>query len=243
MDDNDLTVNADQFGSSKWEEITAEYQSINAVDNMIYHESNYIHPTAIVGANVKMGKGNFIGAYCIIRGNTIIGNNNKFYSQLSIGSAPEHKEHWNDEKNKGVIIGDNCMFREFVTVNAGFEHPTIIEDDVIMLRGSHIGHDSRIMRNATISCNVLIGGHSLVGIFANMGLGSVCHQHSRIPHYCMVGMNSTITKKISKMMVAFHTYVGSPAKLLGRNNYWNEAFTEKDIERITYEFINENLAC
>lgn len=203
-------------------------------------DSNTIHPTAIIGKDVKLGTNNRIGAYCVIEGNTVIGDNNIFYSHCSIGSEPEHKSYWG-KPNKGTVIGNNCVLREFVTVNAGCENPTLIENNVIMLRGSHVGHDSRIMDNATLSCNVLIGGHSLIGNHVNMGLGSVCHQFSRIPHYCMIGMNSTFTKKLSAEAIAFNTYVGSPAKLLGRNDYWAKQFDEKEIKIIAIKFINEKL--
>ena len=232
MEEGEHTVNAQQFPNL---DMTAKAMIT------LYDKSNFIHPTAIISSGVEMGKNNFIGANCIIRGKTKIGDGNKFHSFCSVGSEPEHKAHWDNTENKGTIIGNNCMFREFITINAGCENPTVIEDDVIMLRGSHIGHDSRIMRNATISCNVLIGGHSLVGIFANMGLGSVCHQFSRIPHYCMIGMNSTITKSFSKQAEVFSIYIGTPAKNKGLNDYWAQYFTGEDIERIEMEFQFENL--
>lgn len=38
------------------------------------NQSNFIHKTAIVGVNVVIGKGNYIGPYCLITGGTIIGN-------------------------------------------------------------------------------------------------------------------------------------------------------------------------
>jgi len=234
MEEGEHTINAKQFPEIPNHVEISDF-------NTIYDGSNFIHPTAIISSGVELGKGNFIGAYCIIRGKTKIGDNNKFHSFCSVGSEPEHKEHWHNTDNKGTIIGNNCMFREFITINAGCENPTIIEDDVIMLRGSHVGHDSKIMRNATISCNVLIGGHSLIGIFANMGLGSVCHQYSRIPHYCMIGMNSTLTKKFTKDANAFQKYAGTPAKHLGMNAYWAQHFTQDDIRRIIEEFEKETL--
>lgn len=246
MQEGEHTINAEKYPNL--ENIDQEFLLLpqNLSDKDFYNvfdaeNNNFIHPTAIVSSGVKMGKDNFVGAYCIIRGNTKIGNGNKFYSHCSIGSAPEHRSFWDDENNKGTIIGDNCTFREFTTVNAGTENPTIIEDDVVMLRGSHVGHDSKIMRNATLSCNVLIGGHSLIGIFANMGLGSACHQYSRIGHYCMIGMNSTITKKFNDLTSTFQKFAGSPVKHLGRNSYWADNFESHDYLRIIEEFKNETI--
>jgi len=60
----------------------------------IHDPSNMIHPTAIVGGDVKIGKNNHIGPFCIIQSNTIIGDNNHFESHVCIGSRPEHKEYF-----------------------------------------------------------------------------------------------------------------------------------------------------
>jgi UDP-N-acetylglucosamine acyltransferase len=195
--------------------------------------TNYIHPTAIIGKNVKLGKNNKIGAYCIVEGNTVIGDNNTFVSHSSIGSEPEHKAFFG-KTNKGLIIGNNNMFREFTTVNAGCERPTELKDNIIMLRGSHVGHDSIIMNNCIISCNVLIGGHSLLGEGVNMGLGSICHQFSKIGSYNMIGMGCIITKKTT--MSCFCVYVGNPAKCIKENTFQSDKFTKEEIENIVNEF-------
>lgn len=203
-----------------------------------YDKSNFIHHTAIIGSNVEIGKNNSIGAFCLIIGNTKIGDNNHFISNCVVGSEPEHRSFFG-KKNKGTIIGNRNVFREFITITAGSENPTILEDDIFMLRGSHIGHDSRIMKNVTLSCNVLIGGHSLLGMHVNMGLGSVCHQYSRIPHYCMIGMNATVTKGFKGRVVC--TYVGTPAKLLDYNHWWLKKLKWKNIEKLNEEFKLEKI--
>lgn len=201
---------------------------------------NKIHATAIIGAFVEMGEGNVIGANTIIEGRTKIGSGNQISSNAVIGTPPEHKDYWNNRLNAGVVIGDKCVIREFTTINAGIELPTTLEDEVIMLRGSHVGHDSKIMRNATLSCNVLIGGHSLIGIFTNFGLGAVCHQFTRIGHYSIVGMNSTLTKSVGKLQnTSFLKFAGTPAKVLAPNTYWTDYLDTKDIEGICEQFKQE----
>ena len=46
----------------------------------------------------------------------------------------------------------------------------------------------------TLSCGVLIGGHSLLFDGCNFGLNACCHQFSRIGHFAMVGMGAVVTK-------------------------------------------------
>jgi UDP-N-acetylglucosamine acyltransferase len=194
---------------------------------------NHIHPTAIIGDNVRIGKGNKIGAYAVIQGKTFIGDNNVFEPFCSIGNEPEHKDFFG-KKNKGTYIGNNNVFREYVTINAGCFMPTMLGDNITMLRGSHIGHDSHIHDNCTISCNVLIGGHSLLGKGVNMGLGSICHQYSKIGSYAMIGMGAIITKKIKPN--CFGTYVGSPAKYIKENDYQKQKWSYEMVLDICAEF-------
>jgi UDP-N-acetylglucosamine acyltransferase len=202
------------------------------------YKGNVIHPTAIIGENVKLGKNNRIGAYCVIDGDTEIGDDNVFVSHCSIGTEPEHKAFFG-RPNKGLKIGNGNMFREFVTINAGCERTTELENGITMLRGSHIGHDSIISDNCTISCNVLIGGHSFLGEGVNMGLGSICHQFSKIGSYSMIGMGCIVTKKSD--IVPFGVYVGSPAKYLKENTYQSLKKTPKEMAEIILDFNSKKI--
>lgn len=201
-------------------------------DSAMYLE-NDIHPTAIIGNEVIMRKGNKIGAYVVIQGNTTIGHNNVFRPFCSIGGEPEHKLFFG-KKNKGTIIGNNNIFSEYVTINAGCYKPTILDSHIVMLRGSHVGHDSVIYSDCTISCNVLIGGHSLLGYGVNMGLGSICHQYSKIGSYAMIGMGAIITKKVNPN--CFGMYVGNPAKYIKENDHVKQSMSYELILDICQEF-------
>jgi UDP-N-acetylglucosamine acyltransferase len=176
--------------------------------------SNYIHPTAIIDTEVKIGEGNYIGPYCYITGKAIIGNNNRFEAYCSIGTPAEHREYFK-ESPFSVIIGNNCVIREFVTINSGTVRDTVLYDNIVMLRNSHIGHDSIIESKVNLSCNVLIGGHSYIMEGVNMGLGSMCHQFSILGAYSMIGMGGVVVK--SNQIYPGETYVGSPVKFLKEN--------------------------
>lgn len=175
---------------------------------------NHIHETAILGPNVKLGSNNYIGPYCYIIGNTIIGDNNRFEAYCSIGTAAEHRDFFTFEYGK-TIIGDNNVFREFTTVNAGSISSTILKNNITMLRNSHVGHDCFLDNKVTLSCNVLLGGHSHIMEGSNFGLGSICHQYSIIGAYTMIGMGCVITK--SSDIVPGNVFIGSPAKMLRQN--------------------------
>jgi UDP-N-acetylglucosamine acyltransferase len=156
--------------------------------------ANFIHPTAIIGDNVILGDNNYIGAFCII------------------GDPAEHKKYWGQEKGK-VIIGNNNIVTGLVTIDAGTEVPTIIEDGCFIMKHAHIGHDCRIMNNVTISCGAKIGGHSIIGEGSNIGLNAVLHQFSIIKRGCMIGASAFFKGESEVEM----KYAGVPARKLGSN--------------------------
>ena len=174
---------------------------------------NQIHPTAIISDSVKIGSGNYIGAYSIISGDTEIGDNNYIASHSVIGSPAEHKDYFGIIGK--VIIGNNNRINEFTTINQGTEKPTILHDNIVMLRGAHIGHDSEIHDNVTISCNVMVGGHSTILEYANIGLGAVLHQYSVIGSVCMVGMGAVVIKSSEARPCI--TIGGTPARFIKKN--------------------------
>lgn len=199
--------------------------------------NNYIHPTAIIEEGAVLGHNNYIGPFCFISSVVKMGNNNRFEGYCSIGMQAEHSSFKNKTPDK-VLIGNNFWGREFITINAGTERPTSIYNNVIMLKGSHVGHDSIVNDSCTLSCNVLIGGHSKLLQGCNFGLGSVCHQYSIIGHYAIIGMNSTVIKK--SVIHPFKKYAGSPVKAIGDNEIAIEKnnITKEEIETCKKVFDN-----
>lgn len=156
--------------------------------------ANYIHPTAIIGDNVILGDNNYIGAYCII------------------GEKAEHKKYWGNGKGK-VFIGNNNIITGLVTIDAGTEEPTVIENDCFIMKHAHIGHDCHIMNNVTISCGAKIGGHSIILDNSNIGLNAVLHQFSQISEGCMIGASAFFKGESEP----YTKYAGVPARKLGEN--------------------------
>jgi UDP-N-acetylglucosamine acyltransferase len=169
--------------------------------------ANIIHPTAIIGKNVELGDNNYIGAYCII------------------GDIAEYKKYWFDTDPEGkfysyiglkkgkVYIGNNNIITGLVTIDAGTEDLTYIQDDCFIMKHAHIGHDCVIKNGVTISCGAKIGGHSIIKENSNIGLNAVLHQWAVIEEGCMIGA-SAFFKGHSE---AFGKYAGVPAKKIGSN--------------------------
>lgn len=175
--------------------------------------SNRVHPTAVVDPAAKLGTNNYIGPFVYIGPRSEIGSNNRFEGYCSISTPPEHRDCFFSDDHKGVVIGDNNVFREFVTINGGWRTPTRVGNKNIFLRHAHAGHDVQVDNETNISCDVLLGGHVIVQYKANIGLGAVIHQHLVIGAFSMTGMNSTVTRDV----VPFSKTYGNPASTMGVN--------------------------
>jgi UDP-N-acetylglucosamine acyltransferase len=181
--------------------------------------ANRIHPTAVIGEGVELGDNNAIGPYTVILGPATIGDGNWIGPHVAIGGPAEHRDAphpvaWDGElTGAGVRIGDNNVIREFTTISQGFHEPTRVGADCYVMGRVFIGHDSLIDDGATITAGVQIGGHCEVWPLANLGLGTVVHQHGRIGPGAMVGMGAVVTREIAPFVIA----VGVPAKATGMN--------------------------
>lgn len=82
-----------------------------------------IHPTAVIGKGVKLGKDVYVGAYTVIEDDTVIGDGCVIDAQVFIGS--------------NVKIGNCGLIYPQVTVREG----TIIGDRVILHSGVRLGGD------------------------------------------------------------------------------------------------------
>ena len=130
-----------------------------------------IGPFTIISGNVKIGKGTRIGARVMIEGDTTIGENCRVFTGAIIGNMPQ------DLKYKGeptkVIIGNNNVIREYVTINRGTDYTgkTVIGEKNLIMSYAHIAHDC-VIGNGVILANVVtMGGHVVIDDNAIVGDG------------------------------------------------------------------------
>ena len=156
------------------------------------HPTAIISPSARIGANVRIGAFTVIdadvelGADCIVgphaylTGVTKIGSGNKFHAGCVIGDAPQDLKY-KDEPTR-VIIGDNNVFREHVTVNRATkpEDATIIGSNNFIMANAHIAHNCAIGSHVIIANGTLLAGHVTVQDRAFISGNCLVHQFTRI---------------------------------------------------------------
>ncbi len=192
--------------------------------------SNFIHPTALIDPKAQIGENNHIGPFCWIGPQAVIGDNNRLEGYVTIGSPAEHRDYF--RKDPGPVkVGNNNVIREYVTLSGGTVSATTVGNDCTILRGCYLGHDGVIRNKAILSCNVLIGGHTIIGEGANLGMGSAIHQLRAIGAYSMIGMSSTVTRNISPFTIAF----GTPCELQRINRIGLQRSGVSDADLLLFE--------
>lgn len=174
-------------------------------DNVSLGDGVTIASHSIIDGNVSIGDNTFIANHVNITGNTTIGKNNKIYHFCSIGEIPQDKKYNNEATS--LIIGNNNLFREYCSINAGTlsnggDGVTRIDSNNWILAYCHIAHDCVIGSNVIFSNNAALAGHVKVKDWVVLGGYVKIHQFSVIGEHVMVGINTTITQDIPPCVMA-----------------------------------------
>jgi UDP-N-acetylglucosamine acyltransferase len=191
-----------------------------------------VGPYAVIGPHVTIGAGTVIGSHMRIEGPTTIGERNRFFGQASVGTEPQ------DLKFKGerteLRIGNDNVFREFVTINRGTTGGggvTTLGSNNFFMAYSHVAHDCHIGSNTIFAHNATLAGHVEVGDFSTVGAFSAVHQFCRVGDHAFIGGGSICTQDV----LPFVKTVGNrPAKTYGVNNIGLErkGFQKESIEAL-----------
>ena len=187
---------------------------------------------SVIGPQVSIGAGTIIGPHTRIDGPTRIGERNRFTGQTSIGTPPQDIKY-RGEKTE-LVIGNDNLFREFVTVNrgtAGGGGITTIGSNNFMMAYSHVAHDCHVGSNTIFANNATLAGHVEVGDHATVGAFSAVHQFCRVGEHAFIGGATIATQDV----LPYVKTVGSrPAKTYGINTIGlqRKGFSEEAIEAL-----------
>ena len=171
-----------------------------------------VGPYSVIGDNVKIGRGTKILNNVTIEGLTEIGEGNKIFSGVVIGSPPQDLKYKGEESF--LYIGRNNIIREYVTINLGTEkNTTRIGDDNLLMAYSHIAHDCQVGNQCVFANNATLAGHVTVEDEAVIGGLSAVHQFVHIGKLSIIGGCSKVVQDIPP----YSTCDGHPTKVYGIN--------------------------
>tara|TARA_B100000945_G_scaffold83022_1_gene64065 strand:+ start:7046 stop:7828 length:783 start_codon:yes stop_codon:yes gene_type:complete len=225
------------------------------------HDSSVVDKNATIGKKVKIGPFCYVGpnvelsesveliSNVHIEGNTTIGKGTKIFPFASIGTIPQDLKYKGESNS--VIIGENNMIREYVTINPGTEGgggKTIIGNNCLFMISSHIAHDCKVGNNVVIANNVPLGGHVTLEDSVVIGGNSAVQQFTRIGRLAMIGGMTGVLKDVIPFGLSFgnRNYLQG-INLIGlrRKKYENKKILELDTaykKIFSSEKLHENLA-
>jgi UDP-N-acetylglucosamine acyltransferase len=173
-----------------------------------------IGPYSIIGEHVTIGAGTRVGPHVCIDKWTVIGTGCQIYQYASLGTPPQHLRYNGEETY--VIVGDNNIIREFVTINRGTPFgngKTVLGDENFIMASAHIAHDCIIGNRVVMASYAALGGHVEIEDHAVIGGIVAIHQFVRIGTYAFIGGASAVTLDIPPYVTAS----GMKVKLYGVN--------------------------
>jgi len=169
---------------------------------------------SLIGENVRIGNDTVIESHVVVEGWSEIGQRCHLFPFVSIGAPPQHLRYRGEPTR--VIIGDDNVIREFVTINRATVEgggETVLGNNNFIMAYSHIAHDCKIGNQVIMANNSTLAGHILVEDFAIVGGLVAIHQFARVGCYSIIGGASGIPQDIPPYTIA----AGNRARLYGLN--------------------------
>ena len=169
---------------------------------------------SIVGPDVTVGAGTVIGPHVVLTGRTRVGARNRLFQFTSIGDIPQDRKYAGEPTT--TTIGDDNVFREFMTVNAGTAQDrgdTRIGNGNLFLAYTHVAHDCWVGDFTTFSNNAQLAGHVHIGDWVVMGAYSGVHQFCRVGAHAMIAAGAIVLQDVPPFVMA----AGYPATPRGIN--------------------------
>jgi len=174
-----------------------------------------IHPYAVLDGKISVGDGCEIGPFVHLTGWVTIGAKTKIYAGAAIGTPPQD---YSFDGTPGLVeIGENCVLREYVTVHTpvrgGEGEKTVVGNNCFLMANSHVAHNAKLGKNVVLANGCLLAGYVEIGDYAFLSGNSAVHQHCRIGAYVMVGGLSKVVQDVPPYVLCD----GSPAVAHGLN--------------------------
>ena len=170
---------------------------------------------SVIGKNVSIDEGTFIGPHVVIANDCEIGKKNKIYQFSSLAEIPQDKKY-KGEKCK-LVIGSGNTIREYCTINrgtkAGGQSITKVGDNNWIMAYVHIAHDCIIGNDNVMSNATSLAGHVEMGSNIVLAGYVLVHQFCRIGDYSFAGMGAALNQDMPPYLLS----TGSFAKTHGLN--------------------------
>ena len=195
-----------------------------------------VGPHCTIGANVELGENCELISHVTIHGPAKIGARNRFFPFCAIGGEPQDLTYQGEPTR--LEIGDDNLFREFVTVNRGTVKGgglTRVGNHTLIMTGAHIAHDCVVGDHVIMANAATLAGHVTIQEWASVGAFSAVHQFDVVGAHAYIGGGTIVTRDVLPFS---KTVAPRDAKAYGVNSIGLErrGFSKERIQRIQKAF-------
>ncbi len=174
------------------------YSSAVIADDAMLAEGVTVGHNCIIDRGVSIGAGTVLDANVVVGKDVKVGENNRFFANCVIGGTPQVLGLGVNDEVGGLIIGDNNVIREQVTIHPSVHagEATKIGNDNLLMIGVHIGHDCVLEDRIVMSNYVQISGHCKIETGVWLSGMVLLHQFVTIGKWCyaagLAGINHDV---------------------------------------------------
>ena len=150
---------------------------------------------AVIGDDVELGDECVVMPHAVLQGPARFGKKNIFHPSCSVGGDPQDLKFAGERTE--LVVGDENVFREFVTVNRGTGHGggvTRIGSHNLFMAYAHVAHDCNVGDRTIFANGATLAGHVDVHDYATVGAYCTIHQFVRIGRYAYIGALTALVK-------------------------------------------------
>jgi len=165
-----------------------------------------VGPNCCIGPDVTLGEGCRLHNNVTLTGRTTIGRGNVFFPTAVIGAEPQDLKFEGEPTE--LIIGDDNVFREQVTVHAGTGAGgglTRVGSHNQFLVAVHVPHDAVIEDHCIFANAVQLGGHVHIHSYATFGGMVGVHHFVTVGRYAFVAGLTRTSVDVPPFMIT-HGY-------------------------------------
>lgn len=162
-----------------------------------------VGPYSVVGPGARIAGGTRLLAHVVVSGSTTMGRGNVLHPFCVIGGEAQLKKDIRGGLRAGaLVIGDDNVFREHVTVSAsGGDHPTSIGARNLFMAGCHVAHDAVVGSSCVVANAVQLAGHAVVEDWVTFGGLSGVAQHVRVGQSAFVAAGAMCERDVPPFVI------------------------------------------
>jgi UDP-N-acetylglucosamine acyltransferase len=175
-----------------------------------------IGPNCVIASGVSIGAGTVLDANVVIARGVKVGKQNHFFANCVIGCQPQVLDMSSDAEVGGLVIGDDNVMREQVTI-----HPsacpgrvTQIGNRNLLMIGGHIGHDCVLEDRIVMSNYCQLSGHCKIETGVWLSGMVLLHQFVTVGKWCYAAGLAGINHDVPPFLIVSGHY---PPRIRGVN--------------------------